>query len=274
MSSSTKAAKRSRGARRPLAKPGLILTLQLLGALFLVVAIAGVVYQVGLVLGGASLSEISGGYDERTTRIVAPLLPLLFAFILLTFAEFGRRGSLAGRETTFVRGGSMVVIWDRRIGVGWHVLWVLLAFAVWAVIVAVPVALDLSNGDELFPVQGSREDFWTFVTIYGVTTSFIGGFATGSLIKRFVGDPLFGRQAPEAGRGAWTWLSHRWRIEIVLAAGSAVAAGLAVMQLHTDDLELLLLCTGIAVGCAILSIVCMRQAWRSGTSPLIVESFA
>jgi hypothetical protein len=263
-----------RPARRTLGSPVTIWTCQIIGALLLLVAIAGVAYQVGLVLGGASLSEISGGYDERTTRIVAPLLPLMLAFILLTLAEFGRRGSLAGRETTFARGGTMVVIWDRRIGLAWHVLWVLVAFAAWAVIVAVPVILDMSNGDELFPAQGSREDFWTFVTIYGVTTSLIGGFATGSLAKRFLGDPRFRRAAPEAGRGAWTWLSHRWRIEIVLSVGAAVAANLAVMQLHTADLELLLLCAAIAAGCAVLSMVCMRQAWRSGTSPLIVESFA
>jgi len=273
MSSSTKSVKRSKRARRPLAKPGLILLFQLLGAASLLTAAAGVVFQVGLVLDGRSLSEIAGGYDERTMRIMAPLLPIMLALTFFTFAEFGRRGSLAARETTFLRGGSMVVIWDRRVGLGWHLLWVLLALVAWIAIVAVPVALDLANGDELFPVQGSREDFWTSVTVYGVTTSFIGGFAAGSLVKRFLGDPRFGRPAPEAGRGVWTWLSHRWRVEIVLASGAAVAAGLGALQLHTGDMGLLVFCAAVALGCAVLSVICMRQAWRSGTSPLIVESF-
>ena len=261
------------------------LTLYYVGGVLCILAVGLLALMVVRTARGDDLREFSGGEAWGDNLITAPFLILMFASAPLFLAEYHRRGLWFTRERGFFQGGSNVVVlrparlWSRA-------LWLLVSILAWAVLIAVPVHLDIST-DVLADADSS---LWTLLVAHGVFASGMTVVLLFSLLKRLTYERLAARfgggiVSGSASQRFWRFVSYQFRFELWFAFGCGAILGTLplVVQAAADDCYTsdcvpvldagwLAWIVWIAVGCAALALLGSLNAWRSGKSLFSGES--
>ncbi|WP_158865635.1 hypothetical protein [Leifsonia sp. AG29] len=241
-------------------------TLYALGGGLVVVALALLGWFLAVTAGGASLEHLVGK-DWGRNLVAAPFVVLMIAAAPLFLAEYTRRGDWSSRARRGLRGGSNTVTL-RPLRTWSRLLWLVVAIAAWAALIPVPLAL-VSGRDAFRP----DDEFWMLLDAYGLFAAGMAGAIVGSLLKRASYDALARRGTVRRGSASqefWRQVSHRFRLELVLAFAAGALVGL--LPVVAADASAALWITVAAAACAVLALAGILSAWRSGEPLYRLES--
>ena len=242
----------------------------IVGIAALLVGAGFVFWLMSLTGGGDSISSVFENDIGGTTTIAFPTLMALLSLTGFIFGQFAVRGRWGFGSKSIFAGGSFTV--DLRpISVGLHAFFLIVAIAVWAYIVAVPVA----RGDAL---ADARDQFWFVVTVYGAITGALVAMTALSLLKKLTYNAALQRHGSSivAGSRAQVWwraFSHQWRAELGIGGLGGAALGLAPLGIHLDSALYGLSFAAVGIVLLIGATLLALNSWRSGLPVERVESY-
>lgn len=243
--------------------------------------VGGLLTAVAVVLFGLTAADGLRGDDLAgegiDNRLAQPALVLLFAMCALWIAETERRvGAVAQRE----QGGRAFLIHPTPLG--FHILWALVAAAVWATLIPLPFALDSGTVDAEATFAEASEDFWILLAVYGFIAAGTAGVLAGSLVKKWgyavLGTPERVQRQSLGTRRLWAAISARFRTETYFAFVGAGTAGMLPILFRgasenggMDTIALLIVLL-ISVTCLAVALTISLNAWRSTIPMSYAES--
>lgn len=251
------------------------------GAVLALLGAASLVWLYALGLAGSPMTELLPLLKKDFSYLALPGILFLLASVPLVLAEMFRRARWSLRDRTFWQGGAVAV----EIGLTplpVVLLWLMVPIAVYLPLVPAPVTAETSTGDLGDIVRGASPEFWTLVSIYGFLAAGTVGVFLASLLKRATYRRLAAtREAGKRGSTFWRLVSTQWRGETWFAFLSFGLFGVLPMLWHDsvagqkpfDDTALVIL-TSVAASSAVLAVVTVLNAWRSGDPYGLAESVA
>ncbi|TFC04602.1 hypothetical protein [Cryobacterium mannosilyticum] len=237
-------------------------------------------YLVGL--SGSLMVELLPFLGKDFNYPSLPGVILLFTGVALFFGEMFRRGRLSQRRRTFLQGGSVGLEMSPT-PLRYALLWMLLPVVVYLLIIPLAVHAETSGSAWGATVRGASEDFWTLLSLYGFLAAGCVGVFLASLLKRATYRRLAARGTIPTGgaRTFWRLTATQWRLETWFSFISLGLFGVLPLLWHDalagqkpfDDAALADL-TGIAAACAVLAVITVLNAWRSGDPYGFAESVA
>ncbi|MBT2586791.1 hypothetical protein [Arthrobacter sp. ISL-95] len=256
------------------------------GKLTLILGIALTLAGVGLVAfllvltgSGTPIREVFPDDRTGTTTIAAPFLVLMFGFIALVFGNFALRGTWSLlREEEQPRGKPGTWRVDLRpINPVIHGFLVLVGFAAWFAVLALPAYLDTQGLIAAKDGSTARSQLWFIVVVYGLISGAITAMVAMSLLKKLTYNRLLARSistlTPGPKQAFWWRFSHIWRGELGAAAVGGSALGLAPLAAHFGSGLNLALSLTVGLVAMLLSAALALNSWRSGMPVERVESY-
>ena len=198
----------------------------------------------------------------------APGALLLLAACCIIPAELLRRGAWSERDTSFLKGGSKVVTLN-ALPMRTHVAWLTTAFAVWVLLVPVPVWLYTNHWWPATLGFSARNAALFILFFNGSIAALLCGMSAASLLKKRTYDARAAAGADSIVAGShsvafWRWFSHRWRMELTIGGVGAILLGLVPM-FGVYELPVGAVLSGVSGLCIVgLSAYLCLNAWRSG----------
>jgi len=253
-----------------------------------VVLAAAVLWITGTGLGANALVRLSSDYDTGlVTSPVALLFCLAAAAIMFVLA---RRTSFdAQSEEYFGEGDAVVRV--RPLPLAVHTLWLLLAVALCAAVVYLPLLaveraelLDAATTPGMTPGVGMTAawpgypggDFAVARGTYAVTLGIIAGAVLSSLIKKVLYRTLLrhsiGGLVSDAVGNRWRGLQNFAHYPIAVAGGTAAGAVLLLFPTeefgYSSDTAVAVF-AGITAALVVLGVFMLSSVWKSGDDPLV-----
>jgi hypothetical protein len=248
------------------------------GALALLVAIVAVAAILWFTNQDVSIGSVIEDDAAGTTTIAFPFLMVLLSMIGFFFGQFASRGRWGAVEKTSIVSSGTFRVELRPIGVGLHVLFLVLALLAWMLVVLLPVVLEVAGTVDPAAGSSAAEQFWFTVVVYAIVTGGIAAVVAVSLLKKVTYN-----RSLERGRGsivdgspaqvAWRRFSHIWRGELAIAALGGAALGLSPLGIHLDSAAYGLAFAAAGVALLLASILLALNSWRSGLPVERVESY-
>lgn len=249
----------------------------IVGVAALLVGIGTVVWLLLLTAGGDSIGSVFADDVAGTTTIAFPTLMALLSLTGFIFGQFAVRGRWGMSEGGRSTGGSITVEL-RPIGVGLHVIFLMLSLIAWVLVMVVPVVLDAQDALRIPDGSSAREQFWFTVTVYGALTGALTAMIGLSLLKKLTYDRALARSTSQIRPGSgsqvwWRTFSYIWRAELGIGAVGGAALGLSPLGVHLDSPAYGL--GAVAIGVLLMGIAAVTalNAWRSGLPVQRVESY-
>jgi hypothetical protein len=237
---------------------------------------------------GLPASAILDADRDSSTAIVTAPLALLFclAAAAIMYVLAGRTDFDAKSAEYFARGDAVVRV--RPLPLRFHALWLLVALAVWAALVWLPVIAvgriqslgldELVGGPEPWPVSVS-DDFAIARAAYAVVIGIVAGGILSSLAKKALYRSPLGAslQRPVDDRTAdrWRGLQPTTHYPIALAGGTLTACALFLVPsdrhpygVSEPDTTAIAIFASISVALVVLGGVLVASAWKTGDDPL------
>jgi hypothetical protein len=246
---------------------------------------AAVVWITG---GGLDAGTLVGTTSREASAVIAsPLGLLLCAAAAAIMLALSRRTTFdAQSDEYFGQGDAVVRVTPLSVAV--HALWAVVAAAVWAAVVWLPVlAVGRVNDLELIssPAAGSAEpwplyphgDYEYARAVYAVVVGVILGAVASSLLKKVLYRTILrdtiGRTVPAATQNSWRSIQPFVHYPIAIAGGAATASMLFLLPVEQrydgaiDTGGATLFCV-IAAIATVAGVFAICSVWRSGDHPL------
>jgi hypothetical protein len=259
------------------------------GGVLAVFGVASLIWLYMLGLAGSPMTELLPLLKKDFSYLAMPGVLFLLAGVPLFLAVMFRGARWSARDRTFWQGGSVAI----EIGLTplpAVLLWLLVPIAVYVPLIPVPVVAETNVGAFGDTVRGASPEFWILVSIYGFLAAGTVGIFLASLLKRATYRRLAAAHAAAAAGGTdtesggsafWRLVATQWRAETFLSFIGFGLFGVLPLLWHDalagqkpfDDTALVVL-SGVAVGCTVLAVVTVLNAWRSGEPYGLAESVA
>ena len=264
---------------------GVVLTLAAVA--LLVVTIAGISSLQADALARINEENLSYraefGFVERelsslSAMTAIPAGILLAAACFLIPGYLRRRGVMAARDTTFLRGGSTTARF-KPLPLALHAVWLLVPLAAWVLLVLIP--LQNLIGGTAWPAGLKDENataVWMLLASYGGLAAALFVVILVSLVKKAAYLQRI-KAHPEAvdggaGKGTWRWVTFRWRFDLWIAGLGGGFLGLCWIALGFEDTPFFVttLCIGLVLvaGGLLLAV----NYWRAGEPLGTADSYS
>ncbi|MET0885537.1 MAG: hypothetical protein ABWX92_03720 [Mycetocola sp.] len=230
-----------------------------------------ITYHVAFGLVERELSPLS-----MMTAFPAGLLLAATCFLIPGYLR--RRGFLAARDTTVMRGGSTTAKY-KPLPIGLHAAWLLAPLAAWVLLIVIPLN-NLIDGTA-WPAGLQYDDataVWMLLAAYGGLAAGLFAVVLVSLVKKIVYRHHIERH-PEhiegsADKGFWRWITFRWRVDLWLAGLGGALLGLCGIALGFSDI--LFFTNAFSIGVLLVAAggVLTVNYWRAGEPLGAAESYS